>query len=238
MYSVILPTYNEKENIEILIPMICNYLDTTDSQYEIVVVDDNSPDGTSGLVYKLSQKYPINLIKRERKEGLGTAYITGIEHCKYDYVIIMDADLSHDPLYIISFIELQKKTGCDIVLGTRYSSKGGVVGWNMKRKLISRSANNLAKVLLNIKSSDLTGSFRLYKRNILISLLRDVYSTGYSIQMELIYFAERNKFRIEECPIIFYDRIKGKSKCGFNEIFLFIKIILILFFESPLLKNE
>ncbi|KCZ81345.1 hypothetical protein H312_01226 [Anncaliia algerae PRA339] len=229
MYNIILPTYNEKENIKILVPMINQYFLSIDTVYKIIVVDDNSPDGTAGEVEKLMEKYPIELIKRKGKEGLGTAYIAAIEYCKFDYIIIMDADMSHDPIYILEFIGLQQKRSCDIVLSTRYSKGGGVTGWSFKRKLISRTANNLASIVLNLNISDLTGSFRLYKRNVLISLLNEVYSCGYSIQMELAFYASKNKYRIEECPIIFYDRFNGVSKCGITEIFLFLKVILLLF---------
>lgn len=232
MYSIILPTYNEAENIKTAIKMINHYLTTTEQPFEIIVVDDNSPDGTSDIVESMLEKYPVQLVRRKKKEGLGSAYGAGIENCKYDYVVIMDADMSHDPLHILDFIKKQSETDCDIVFGTRYEKGGGVSGWNTKRKIMSRGANNLAKVILNVNISDMTGSFRLYRRSVLIGLLGMVDSSGYSVQMELAFYASKNRFRIEECPIVFYDRVKGISKCSFFEIILFVKTLLLLFCKN------
>jgi dolichol-phosphate mannosyltransferase len=134
-----------------------------DVNFEIIVVDDGSPDGTQDIVKQLQQIYGENRVllrARPRKLGLGTAYLHGLKHASGDFVVIMDADLSHHPKYLPSFIRKQKETGADVVTGTRYVQNGGVHGWNLMRKLTSRGANVLAQTLLQPGASDLTGSFR------------------------------------------------------------------------------
>ncbi|VVC92296.1 unnamed protein product [Leptidea sinapis] len=163
-YSILLPTYNERENLPIIIWLIINYLDGSGIDYEVVIIDDGSPDGTLDVAKQLQKiygSYRIVLRPREKKLGLGTAYIHGIKHATGNYIIIMDADLSHHPKFIPQFIEKQKSKDYDIVTGTRYVGGGGVYGWDFKRKLISRGANFITQLLLRPGVSDLTGSFRL-----------------------------------------------------------------------------
>ncbi|KAG9135792.1 hypothetical protein Leryth_002509 [Lithospermum erythrorhizon] len=161
-YSIIIPTYNERLNIALIIYLVFKHL--KDFNFEIIVVDDGSPDGTQDIVKQLQQVYGedhILLRPRAKKLGLGTAYVHGLKHASGNFVVIMDADLSHHPKYLPSFIKKQIETGASIVTGTRYVTGGGVHGWNLMRKLTSRGANVLAQTLLWPGVSDLTGSFRL-----------------------------------------------------------------------------
>ena len=156
---------------------------------EIVIVDDNSPDGTQDVIKELQRVYgkdKIILHGRPGKMGLGSAYIDGLSKCTGDYIILMDADLSHHPKFIPEFIRKQQETNCDLVTGTRYVSGGGVYGWDLNRKLTSRVANFMAASMLAPKATDLTGSFRLYKREVLEAIMPKVKSRGYVFQMEII----------------------------------------------------
>ncbi|XP_054719902.1 dolichol-phosphate mannosyltransferase subunit 1-like [Uloborus diversus] len=231
-YSILLPTYNEKENLPIIVWMIVKYLSEEDCDYEIIIIDDGSPDGTQEAAKQLEKIYgsdKILLRPREKKLGLGTAYIHGMRHATGDFIIIMDADLSHHPKYIPEFIKEQKKGDYDIISGTRYIRDGGVNGWDFKRKLISRGANYLTQVLLRPGASDLTGSFRLYKKGVLQKLVDSCVSKGYVFQMEMIVRARKLGFKIGEVPIAFVDRLYGESKLGGNEIFQFVKGLMYLF---------
>lgn len=204
----------------------------SDVGYEIIVIDDGSPDGTLEIAKRLQDIYgpsKIVLRPREKKLGLGTAYIHGLEHSKGDFVIIMDADLSHHPKFIPQMISKQKETGCDIITGTRYYGSGGVYGWDLKRKLISRGANYLTQILLRPGVSDLTGSFRLYRREVLQKLVSSCISKGYVFQMEMIVRARQFEYTVSEVPITFVDRFYGESKLGGSEIIQFAKGLLYLF---------
>lgn len=231
-YSILLPTYNERENLPIIIWMIMKYMTLENHDFEIIIIDDGSPDGTLEKAKQLQKIYgsdKIVLRPREKKLGLGTAYIHGLQHATGNFVIIMDADLSHHPKYILDFIKKQKEGDYDLVSGTRYLGNGGVNGWDFTRKLISRGANYLTQVLLRPGASDLTGSFRLYKRDVLQKLVESCVSKGYVFQMEMIVRARSFGFEIGEVPIAFVDRLYGESKLGGNEIFQFVKGLLYLF---------
>ena len=229
-YSIILPTYEERDNIPIITWLIFDMAEKNDLDIELVVVDDNSPDGTSLVVEELQRLYgkdKITLLKRAGKLGLGSAYMDGIKKCTGNYVILMDADFSHHPKFIPQFIELQQTTKCDIVTGTRYQKNGGVYGWDLYRKLTSRVANFIASFLLNPKNaSDLTGSFRLYRKNVLENIMSQMVSKGYVFQMEVIIRAEKMGYTIKEVPITFVDRVYGESKLGTNEIVSYLKGLL------------
>ncbi|KAI6180998.1 Dolichol-phosphate mannosyltransferase subunit 1 [Aphelenchoides besseyi] len=231
-YSIILPTYNEKENLPICVWLIEKHLHEHNINYEVIVIDDNSPDGTLEVAKKLQRELgeeKIVLKPRAGKLGLGTAYIHGLQFVRGEFVILMDADLSHHPKFIPKMIELQEKTKADIVTGTRYQPGGGVSGWDMKRKVISRGANFLAQFLLQPQVSDLTGSFRLYKKNVLSQLISESVSKGYVFQMEMMFRARKRGYQIAELPITFVDRVYGESKLGGQEIVDYAKGLLFLF---------
>ncbi|XP_061758721.1 dolichol-phosphate mannosyltransferase subunit 1 [Nerophis ophidion] len=231
-YSVLLPTYNERENISLIVWLLVKYFDESGYNYEIIVIDDGSPDGTLEVAKQLKTIYgedKILLRPRPSKLGLGTAYIHGMKHATGNFIIIMDADLSHHPKFIPEFIKKQKEGEYDLVSGTRYQGNGGVYGWDLRRKLISRGANFLTQVMLRPGASDLTGSFRLYKKDVLESLVERCVSKGYVFQMEMIVRARQLNYTIGEVPISFVDRVYGESKLGGNEIVSFVKGLLTLF---------
>lgn len=232
-YSILLPTYNERENLPILVWLIDKYLSEADINYEVVIIDDASPDGTLAIAKELQKLYGENRIvlkPRAGKLGLGTAYVHGLKSARGDFVILMDADFSHHPKVIPEMVRLQEQKGLDIVTGTRYAGGGGVCGWDLKRKTISRGANFLAAFLLQPGVSDLTGSFRLYRKPVLQNLIDASVSKGYVFQMEMMFRAKRQGYTVGEVPITFVDRFYGESKLGGAEIVEYVKGLLYLFF--------
>ncbi|BBN11284.1 dolichol-phosphate mannosyltransferase [Marchantia polymorpha subsp. ruderalis] len=235
LYSILIPTYNERLNIALLCYLLFKTLNDLDVDFEVIIVDDASPDGTQDVIKQLQQIYgdhKILLRPRAAKLGLGTAYVHGLQHAAGDYIFIMDADLSHHPKYIPSFIRKQLDTNADIVTGTRYLKGGGVHGWDLRRKLTSRGANVLAHTLLWPHVSDLTGSFRLYRKPVLEELVKSCVSKGYVFQMEMIVRATRKGYYIAEVPISFVDRVYGTSKLGGAEIVQYLKGLFLLFFTT------
>jgi dolichol-phosphate mannosyltransferase len=202
--------------------------------YEVIIVEDNSPDGTLAVAQALRDIYGsdrVTIIPRPGKMGLGSAYMDGLKKCRGDFVFLMDADMSHHPKHMVEFIAKQKNTGADIITGTRYALGGGVAGWDLRRVLTSRGANLLANLLLTPGISDLTGSFRLYKKGVLERLMNSVKGKTYVFQMEVIVRAKQQGYMIAEVPIIFVDRIYGESKLGANEIISYIKGLWALFLD-------
>lgn len=236
IYSVILPTYNERENLPIITQLLHDAFTEEEIDYEIVVVDDSSPDNTLDVATRLQQVFGedhFRIVSRPGKLGLGSAYSAGLKASKGDRVILMDADLSHDPEHIPQMIRVMESEKVDIVSGTRYKSGGGVAGWDTFRKLTSCGANFLATFLLSTGgASDLTGSFRLYERSAIELILPQVGSKGYAFQMEILVRAHSAGLKIGEVPIAFVDRIYGESKLGANEIILYLKGLLHLFFTT------
>lgn len=231
-YTILLPTYNERENLPVVIWLIFKYMKESGYNFEVIIIDDGSPDGTLEAAKQLQNIYGkeyIILRPREKKLGLGTAYVHGIKHATGNFIILMDADLSHHPKFIPEFIRRQKADQCDIVTGTRYIGDGGVFGWDLKRKLISRGANYIAQVLLRPGASDLTGSFRLYRKEVLEKLVQSCTSRGYVFQMEMIVRARQLGFTVAEVPISFVDRVYGESKLGGGEIVQYLRGLLLLF---------
>lgn len=234
LYSVILPTYNEKDNLPYLIYMLINEFKKNNINFEILLVDDNSQDKTAEVYQQLQKIYKeekLLLLKRKGKLGLGSAYKEAVHLISGNFVILMDADLSHHPKYIYDFIKKQKETNCDIVTGSRYNKQGGVSGWNFKRILVSLVANFLSQFLLFIHLTDLTGSFRLYKTEVLKEVMQHVQSKGYVFQMEVLVRAKHLNKKIEEVGYVFVDRLFGSSKLSKNEIFGFLWALIKLFFS-------
>jgi dolichol-phosphate mannosyltransferase len=179
-----------------------------------------------------TEKY-VKIVSRPGKLGLGTAYAAGLKVSSGGRIILMDADLSHHPKFIPEMISKMNAHDYDIVSGTRYRKGGGVHGWDLRRKVTSKGANFLASFLLSTGSaSDLTGSFRLYKKEVLADILDKVKSTGYAFQMEILVHARAAGYTIGEVPITFVDRLYGESKLGTREIVLFLKGVLRLFFTT------
>ena len=221
---IISPTYNEKKNIASLIESIFSI----NQDYHILIIDDNSPDGTANLVKELQLKYK-NLFLEERpgKAGLGTAYKYGFNWAlnkDYDKIIQMDADLSHDPKEIKEMVVLLNNY--DLVIGSRYIDGVSVVHWPIKRLLLSYGANVYARIVTGLTIKDSTGGFKAWKREVLSSIdLNGVKSQGYSFQIEMNWRAWQKKFRIIEHPIIFADRTIGESKMSKKIMFEAIIVI-------------
>ncbi|ANQ08124.1 Dolichyl-phosphate b-d-mannosyltransferase [Plasmodium coatneyi] len=231
-YSIVLPTYNEKDNLPYVVYMIIKELKEKNIDFEIIVVDDNSEDKTADVYRKLQSIFTeenLLLIERKKKLGLGSAYMDALKIVSGNFVIIMDADLSHHPKYIYDFIKKQKETNCDIVTGTRYNKQGGISGWTFKRVIISRVANFLSQFLLFTNLTDLTGSFRLYRTDVLREVIQLVQGRGYVFQMEVIVRANKLGKKIEEVGYVFVDRMFGQSKLSSNEIFQYLFGLLRLF---------
>jgi glycosyltransferase involved in cell wall biosynthesis len=234
---VIIPTYNERENI---VPLIRKIL-SLPAELEILVVDDNSPDGTAEAVREeFSASSRVHLRQREKKLGLGTAYSAGFRHALeggYANAITMDADFSHNPDHIPQF--LQADSGYDLVIGSRYIPGGGTVNWGVIRKIISRTANLLAHGFLALKPADCTSGFRLYRAHTLKRLdFEGVVADGYSYLVEILFRAARNNTSITEVPIVFEDRRIGKSKISRKEIFKAIRTMIRLKFHPPVIRDE
>jgi len=209
---VIIPTYNERENITRIIGAILEQ----DDRLEILVVDDGSPDGTGEIVDNIMQhEARLHIIKRPRKMGLGTAYIAGfsyaLQNC-YDFVFEMDADFSHDPAHLPQFLSAIENA--DLVLGSRYrNGKVTVVNWPINRLLLSYFANVYARVVTGLPLWDATGGFKCFRRKVLEAIdLTHVRSNGYAFQIEMSYRAWKRGFQLFEIPIIFVDRTEGVSK--------------------------
>ncbi len=209
---IIIPTYNEKENILKLIDVLMD----TDPDLEVLIVDDNSPDGTGELVEEAARQNPrVHVMHRPGKMGLGTAYISGFRYClqrtDIECVFEMDADFSHQPKYIPAF--LRAAENFDLVLGSRYIPGGGVENWGLIRSILSRGGSLFARIMLGLPAHDCTGGFRCYRREVLQRLpLDEINSTGFGFQVEMLYACHRNGCRVGEIPIIFPDRREGTSK--------------------------
>lgn len=214
---ILIPTYNERENIELLI----NALESLQmNHHTIVIIDDNSPDGTGEIADRLvAERLNINVIHRPEKKGLGQAYIDGFRFALdrgADYVVTMDADLSHDPKYIPTMVSMMDD--CDLVMGVRYDHGGEIKNWGWFRKILSAGANWLARRMLDLQINDLTTGFKCYSRQVLEKIgVENIFSEGYSFQVEMVYKAHGLGFRIGQVPIVFVNRTKGKSKISRGE---------------------
>ena len=222
---IISPTYNEKENISDLL----NQVWKVNPEYHILIIDDNSPDGTA-VIIKEQMKTNSNLflIEREGKLGLGTAYCAGFKWAlqnKYNKIIQMDADLSHNPTDIPKLIE--ESNNFDVVIGSRYVNGINVVNWPMRRLLLSYSANLYAKIIIGLPIIDATGGFKCFNSRVLESIdLSRIKSEGYSFQIEMNTKSIRNGFTLKEVPIVFVDRTVGKSKMTKKIIYEAVWVVL------------
>jgi len=209
---VIIPTYNEKENVRSIMERVL----ATDSRLEVLIVDDNSPDGTGDIVEEESGRNPrVHLMRRPAKMGLGTAYRDGFGWAlerDYEYIFEMDADFSHDPAHLPLFLEAAQKF--DFVLGSRYlDGNVTVVNWPMRRLMLSYGANIYVRIVTGMKLWDATGGFKCFHRRVLAAIdLKDVRSNGYAFQIEMSFRAFRKGFKGVEIPIVFSDRTHGLSK--------------------------
>ena len=208
---VIIPTFNEADNLPRLLPIILNL----GSHFNILIVDDNSPDGTAKLVKEMQKtEQRIHLIERPGKMGLGTAYVAGFKFALangFDYIFEMDADFSHDPAELPRL--LAKAEEFDLVIGSRYIEGVNVVNWPMKRLLLSYFANIYTRVITGMPVRDATGGFKCFRRKVLESIDLDaIHSNGYSFQIEMSFKSWRKGFRVCEIPIVFVDRRIGVSK--------------------------
>ena len=217
--AVIIPTYNEKENIEALVTQLL----ALPTGVHVIVVDDNSPDGTGALADRLAVESDgrVGVIHRAGKLGLGTAYIAGFKRALAegaDLICTMDADFSHNPRYIPAMVD-KIGQGYDLVIGSRYVRGGGSTGCTFDRKLLSWGANAFARTMLSLRAHDTTAGFRCYRREVLAGMdLDEIKASGYSFLIEMLYGVQRRGWRVGEVPIIFENRRLGTSKVSKNEI--------------------
>ena len=219
---VIIPTYNEKENIEDILGVVFNL----PKEFHVLIIEDNSPDGTADIVKRLQkEKYEgkLHIVERKGKLGLGTAYLTGFKwgiERKYDYIFEMDADFSHPPEKLLALYDACKN-GADLAIGSRYKSGVNVVNWPMGRVLMSYFASVYVRVVTGMKIMDTTAGFKCYRRNTLETIPLDkIKLRGYAFQIEMKFTTWKYGFEIAEVPIVFTDRQKGTSKMSggiFNE---------------------
>ncbi len=207
---VCLPTYNERENLSSIIEELLRA-----APVDILVIDDNSPDGTGAVADGIAEREPrVRVMHRPGKQGLGKAYLAGFKWAlerPYKYIFEMDADFSHQPRYVPEFLRAIEHY--DVVLGSRWTDGGGTENWGALRKVISRGGSLYARSILGVDVRDLTGGFKCFRREVLEALdLDGVQSTGYAFQIELTYRALQQGFRVKEIPIIFYERTAGQSK--------------------------
>lgn len=234
---VIIPTYNEKENLTNIVKAVFAKIDT-----HILIVDDNSPDGTGELAEELASgefRDRLFVLHREKKEGLGKAYVAGFKWAlarDYQHIFEMDADFSHNPDYLPQFLE--KIRDYDLVIGSRYVRGGGVENWSFFRMLISRGGSLYSRMVLGIPIRDLTGGFKCFRRIVLESInLDNLFLSGFGFQIEMNYRTYKKGFRVFELPIIFRDRMFGKSKMSqriFFEALLMVIRLRLRVKETPI----
>jgi glycosyltransferase involved in cell wall biosynthesis len=227
--TVIIPTYNESENLPHLVEQILGL----DVKPHVIVVDDNSPDGTGQLADQLAARNGhVSVVHRPGKLGLGTAYVAGFRHALAegaDRVVTMDADFSHNPRYVPALVSLLEEH--HIGIGSRYVAGGGVTAdWGIHRKFLSWGANHFARLVLGLRAHDCTAGFRCYRREVLQSIdLESIFSNGYSFLIEMLYRCQRMGYTVGETPITFENRHRGSSKISQSEIYRAMYTVLRLF---------
>ena len=228
---IILPTYNEAENLANLVAAIFKL---QINNLNIIIIDDNSNDGTGKIADKLAEQYPLSVIHRQDKLGLGSAYIAGFKKALAqgaDLIFEMDADFSHNPKDIPRLIH-QAKMGYDLVIGSRRIAGGDVRGWSRRRNLQSKAAMAFARFILNLKTKDITAGFRCFNSRALKKInLYKIKSNGYAFQEEMVYLSEKRNFKIKEIPVTFIDRQFGKSKLSLKDVVEFFITIFRLKFK-------
>jgi len=230
---IVLPTYNERENIEAVVPAILSQSD----DFEVLVVDDNSPDGTGQIVDRMAADNPrVHVMHRAEKSGLGTAYIQGFGWAMahdYAYIFEMDADFSHDPTDLVRLRAPLLRGEADASVGSRWVPGGGTRNWSFLRTFISRGGSLYARLILGVPITDLTSGFKCFSRRVLEHLdLQTVHSNGYAFQVEMNYRCHRRGYRVREVPITFVDRRVGKSKMGSHIVTEAMVVVLRLRFQS------
>lgn len=224
---VIIPTFRERENVKAIIEAVFSQ----PKEFDVLIVDDNSPDGTAEIVEELQQKYNtetirLHLLKRAGKQGLGTAYIAGFHFAiekGYDYLLEMDADFSHDPKDLVLLYEACAKNGADLSIGSRYATGVNVVNWPMGRVLLSYFASMYVRLITAMPIADTTAGFVCYRKKVLETIpLDSIKFVGYAFQIEMKFLTWKYGFKLQEVPIIFTERIRGESKMSpgiFKEAF-------------------
>jgi dolichol-phosphate mannosyltransferase len=218
---LILPTYNEAENIEAILAATGEVLAKAPCEdFRVLVVDDGSPDGTGQIVDRLALEHEwVQVLHRTEKSGIGPAYLAGFAHALAHgaaYVMEMDSDFSHNPADLARLLEAVD-AGADLALGSRYVPGGGVTDWGLLRRFISQGGSTYARLVLSLGVRDLTGGFKCFRRGVLEAIhFEGVRAQGYAFQVELTYRAVRAGFRVEEVPIVFRDRLRGQSKMSWR----------------------
>ena len=224
---IVIPTYNEADNVSLLIPEILAH----EEGFHVVIVDDNSPDGTADAVEKLAASSDrVHLIRRAGKLGFASAEIAGLRYAiaaQPDYILHMDADFSHHPRYLPAMVGLAESMGADVVVGSRYVAGGGTKNWGLLRVMLSRTANLTARTLLGLKVHDCTSGFRCYRRAVLEAFDFDqVTVDGYSFLIEMTYLCQQRGCRFGQVPIVFEDRTRGKSKISKRIVFEALGLVM------------
>ncbi len=234
--AVCIPTYNERESIDRVIQGIFNL---SYEELSVIVIDDNSPDGTSAVVEEIARRYPdrITLIKRDGKMGLGSAYKAGFQmalELEAELIVEMDADGSHDPGELPKLIDAAAGD-FDLAIGSRRMPGGRIIGWGIHRHLMSSGAMWFSRIILGLKPRDVTSGFRCYRRNVVRQLLAlGISSGGYAFQEEILYRCQQRGFRITEVPVTFRERRFGSTKLSWKDVGEFFKVMLRLRFQDKI----
>ncbi|QXJ30698.1 polyprenol monophosphomannose synthase [Saccharolobus shibatae] len=230
-FSIVIPTYNERDNVVKLVEEINNIVPYTS---RILIVDDNSPDGTALILQDLNI-HNLTVLVRYNERGLGSALRYGIKKAielESDFIVTMDADFSHDPKYLPEMMKIALNENCDLVIGSRYAKGGGIKNWSFSRRIISRGANFLFKLVSHSPINDNTSNYRIYSRKAALLALECDTTNGYEFQICSIFKIIRNNLTFKEYPIIFVDRKTGKSKLNFREILNWFLYIIKLSLSS------